>query len=209
MKFGSILSAGILACALSAAVHANPAPVTTVTKPTSDGSLYVCDGCVGVSDGDYLLAAGYIEGDVKFSTAGLRGHPSEVTLTLNPYGEPLWGKDVQIYGYSTSIAALDLSDRDAGTFLGTLVLPDNLGFGQDASFDVTSFVDSVTSRYVGFILRTTDVDVFSSLEFNYGHPSELLAVGAMPVPEPSTNLLMLTGAIAAMAGLRSRRRRVG
>ena len=188
------------------AAHASPAPVQTVVKPTSDGSLYVCGGCNTVSDGAYVLASTYIQGDVKFSMAGLAGPQSQVLLTLNPYAEPLWGKDVAVYGYGTNIAALDVSDADAGTYLGTLVLPDNLGYGQDASFDVTAFVNSVTSAYVAFNLRTSDTDVFSSLEYNYGHPSELLATAAA-VPEPANASLMLAGALAAVAGLMARRRR--
>ena len=211
MKFVSMaVSIGLAVVALQAptAAHAGPvpAPVQTVVKPTSDGSLYVCPGCNTVSDGAYVLASGYIQGDVKFSMATLHGPQSQVLLTLNPYGEPLWGKDVAVYGYGTSIGALDASDADAGTFLGTLVLPDNLGFGQDASFDVTSFVNSVSSAYVAFNLRTTGTDVFSSLEYNYGHPSELLATAAA-VPEPANASLMLAGALAAIAGLAARRRR--
>jgi hypothetical protein len=181
----------------------------TVVKPTSDGSLYTCAGCNTVSDGAYVLASGYIQGDVKFSMASLQGSQSQVLLTVNPYGEPLWDKTVDVYGYGTSVGALAASDANAGTLLGTLVLPDNLGYGQDASFDVTSFVNSVHAPYVAFNLRTTGTDVFSSLEYNYGHPSELLAT-AMPaaaaVPEPASASLMLA-AIAAAAGLAVRRRR--
>ena len=137
--------------------------------------------------------------------ASLQGRQSQVLLALNPYGLPLWGKNVDIYGYDTSVGALAASDADAGTFLGTLVLPDDLGFGQDTTFDVTSFVDGVHSAYVGFTLRTAGLDIFSSLEYNYGHPSELLATAAA-VPEPANASLMLA-AIAAAAGLAVRRRR--
>jgi hypothetical protein len=169
-----------------------------------------CAGCNTVSDGNYVVASGYIQGDVKFSMASLHGPQSQVLLTLNPYGEPLWGKDVDIYGYGTSIGALDASDANAGTFIGTLVLPDNLGYGQDASFDVTSFVNGVHAAYVGFNLRTTGTDVFSSLEYNLGHSSELLATAApaAAVPEPTGSSLMLAGLMAA-AGLAMRRQRAG
>ncbi len=209
MKNKSMAASGLAFALLQAAMaaHANPTPVQTVVKPTSDGSLYVCTGCNTVSDGAYVLASTYIQGDVKFSMAGLVGPQSQVLLTLNPYAEPLFGKDVAVYGYGTSIAALDASDANAGTYLGTLVLPANLGYGQDASFDVTNFVNSVRSAYVAFNLRTTGTDVFSSLEYNYGHPSELLATAAA-VPEPANASLMLAGALAAIAGLTARRRRV-
>jgi hypothetical protein len=211
MKLSSMALAGLAFAVLQqpVAALASPVPTPTVVKPTSDGSLYTCAGCNTVSDGAYVLASGYIQGDVKFSMAGLNGPQSQVLLTLNPYGEPLWDKTVEVYGYGTSVGALAASDANAGTFLGTLVLPDNLGYGQDASFDVTSFVNSVHAPYVAFNLRTTDTDVFSSLEYNYGHPSELLAT-AMPaaaaVPEPANASLMLA-AIAAAAGLAVRRRR--
>jgi len=202
MKSRTIAAIGLALAAL----HAAPAALAqNVVTPTSDGSLYTCAGCNTVVDGAYVLASGYIQGDVKFSMATLHQPQSQVLLTLNPYGEPLWGKQVDIYGYGTSVAALDASDANAGTFLGTLVLPDHLGYGQDAFFDVTAFVNHVAAPYVAFNLRTTDTDVFSSLEYNYGHPSELLATAAA-VPEPGGASLMLAGLFAA-AGLAHRRRR--
>ena len=207
MKLTSVALAGLAFAVLQqpVAALAGPAPVQTVVKPTSDGSVYPCGGCDTVFDGAYVLASGGTQGDVKFSMASLQGRQSQVLLALNPYGLPLWGKNVDIYGYDTSVGALAASDADAGTFLGTLVLPDDLGFGQDATFDVTSFVDGVHSAYVGFTLHTTGLDIFSSLEYNYGHPSELLATAAA-VPEPANASLMLA-AIAAAAGLAVRRRR--
>ena len=207
MKLRSIAAATLSLALLEDPVAAFADPVQTVVEPTSDGSLYLCAGCNTVSDGDYVLASGYIHGDVKFSMASLQGPQSQVLFTLNPYGEPLWGKDVAIYGFASSIAALDASDATAGTYLGTLVLPDNLGYGQDASFDVTAFVNGVHSPYVGFDLRTTNVDVFSSLEYNYGHPSELLATAgpAAAVPEPANASLMLAGMLGPL-GLAMRRR---
>ena len=210
MKISLVAAAAFAFAAvqMSSSALAAPAPVQAVVKPTSDGSLYVCAGCNVVSDGAYLMAAGYIQGDVKFSMAGLRQPQTQVLLTLNPYGEPLWGKDVAIYGFGTSIGALAASDANAGTYIGTLVLPDNLGYGQDATFDVTAFVNSVRSDYVAFNLRTTGTDVFSSLEYNYGHPAELLATAAA-VPEPANASLMLMGALVASAGMALRRRRVG
>ena len=40
------------------AALAGPAPVQTVVKPTSDGSVYPCGGCDTVFDGAYVLASG-------------------------------------------------------------------------------------------------------------------------------------------------------
>ncbi|HEY8851338.1 MAG TPA: hypothetical protein VIM36_04090, partial [Gemmatimonadaceae bacterium] len=78
--------------------------------PTSDGSLYTCDGCNVVSDGAYVLTAGYIQGAVKFSSVPIVGTITQAFLTLNPYALPLFGTDVDVYGYGTSIGPLDLTD---------------------------------------------------------------------------------------------------
>lgn len=184
----------------SAASYASPYTV----NPTSDGSLYVCSDCNTVSDGGYVLVSGYIQGSVKFSSQSIVGTPSSVLLTLNPYGLPLWGPTVDIYGYGTAIGALDVSDANAGTYIGTLTLPSQLGFGQDAFFDVTSFVKNINAPYIAFNLRTTGTDVFSSLEYNYGHPSQLIVKTA--VPEPSSSAILLIGLAALGFDIRRRRK---
>jgi hypothetical protein len=161
-------------------------------NPVSDGSLYTCNGCNTVSDGAYVLTSGYIQGAIKFSSAPINGTVSKALLTLNPYGLPLWGPTVDVYGYGTTITSLDVTDANAGTFLGTLTLP-SLGYGQDAYFDVTSFVANTNSPYLAFNLRSTGTDVFSSLEYNYGHPSQLLVT---TVPLPPAIVLFASGLIA-------------
>lgn len=171
-------------------------PITI--NPVADGSLYTCAGCNTVSDGAYVLTSGYIQGAVKFSTASITGIVSKALLTLNPYGLPLWGSTVDVYGYGTTIGALDVTDANAGTLLGTLTLPANLSYGQDAYFDVTALFTSANSPYVAFNLRSTGTDVFSSMEYNYGHPSQLLVT---TVPEPCSIALVAVGLLA----LRTRR----
>lgn len=163
-------------------------------NPTSDGSLYVCAGCNVVSDGAYVLASGYIQGAIKFSSASITGRVAQAILSLNPYALPLFGTNVDVYGYGTTIGRLDVTDADSGAFLGTLVLPSNLGFGQDAFFDVTAFVVSTNAPFLAFNLRTANTDVFSSIEYNYGHPSQLLVTTV--VPEPTTYMLLLAGLLA-------------
>lgn len=165
------------------------AALTTI-DPTSDGSLYTCQGCNTVSEGAYVLTSGYIQGVVKFSTTPIVGNVSHALLSLNPYGLPLWGSFVDVYGYGTSTGTLQVADANAGTFLGSLNLPANLGYGQNAYFDVTPFVASTHTPYLAFNLRSTGTDVFSSLEYNYGHPSQLIVT---TVPEPSSMALTIAG----------------
>ena len=166
-----------------------------VIDPTSDGSLYVCPGCSIVSEGAYVLVSGYIQGDIKFASNSISGAVTQALLSLNPYGLPLFGNEVSVYGYGTAIGALDDSDADAGVLLGVLILPANLGYGEDAYFDVTSFVAGTNAPFLAFNLRTTDTDVFSSLEFNYGHPSQLL-VTTTAIAEPAPVALLFAGLFA-------------
>lgn len=190
MKLKTLFATLSLACLGSVAAEAS---VITTINPTSDGSLYTCGGCNVVSDGAYVLTSGYIQGAVKFATLPASGIVTSAVLSLNPYGLPLWGPNVDVYGYGTSIGALHTSDANAGTFLGTLVLPANLGYGQDAFFDVTNFVRSISAPYIAFNLRSVGTNVFSSLEYNYGHPAQLTVT---TIPEPMTIALLGFGLIA-------------
>ena len=181
--------------AMCAFLSLGTARATLLTiNPTSDGSLYTCVGCTIVSDGAYVLASGYIQGAIKFSSASINGKVTQAILSLNPYGLPLFGTNVDVYGYSTTIGQLDVTDANGGAFLGTLILPLDLGYGQDAFFDVTSFVASVNAPFLAFNLRSTGTDVFSSLEYNYGHPSQLLVTTT--VPEPTTSALLVAWLLA-------------
>lgn len=189
----------ISALALSGQARAD----SLTLNPISDGSLYVCAGCNTVSDGGYVLAAGYIQGAVKFASPAITGKVTQAQLTLNPYGLPLWGDQVSIYGYGTSVGQLDASDADAGTLIGTFTLP-SLGYGQDAFFDVTQFVANTKAPFLAFNLRTNGTDVFSSTEYNYGHPAQLHITTAA-VPEPGSYALILGG--LAVVGAMSLRRR--
>ncbi|MGD0573172.1 MAG: PEP-CTERM sorting domain-containing protein [Sedimentisphaerales bacterium] len=161
-----------------------------VINPSDDGSIYDNGNVVTFA---YLLCSGYIRGAVEFPIDAINGQIETSTLSVNPYGLPLWGQTVHVYGYPSTDGRLTSSDYDAGIFLGDWTLP-NLGYGQDAYFDVTSFMKTVTTPYVGFNLRTEDTDVFSSLEYNYGHPSQL---SVSTVPEPATLLLLGLGAAIA------------
>ena len=192
----------IAAMAAAAASFTPAADAATLTlDPTSDGSLYTCAGCNIVADGAYLMASGYIQGAVKFSSAPIHGTVTQALLSVNLYGLPLWGSDVAVYGYGTTQGQLVADDANAGTFLGTLHLPANLGYGQDAFFDVTGFVAATHAPYLAFNLRSSGTDVFSSLEYNDGHAAQLLVSS---VPEPSQPALLAAGLLAM--GLLLRRR---
>ena len=195
----------IAAALFAFAATAHAAPIDLTMNPTSDGSLYVCDGCNTVSDGDYLMAAGYIQGAVKFASAPVKQYVARALLSVNPYGLPLWDSTVDIYGYGTAAGQLTAGDANAGTFLGTLTLPANLGYGQDAFFDVTSFIRATHAPFFAFNLRSDSADVFSSMEYNYGHPAQLLVTyGDAPVNVPEPAGLILAG-ILALGMVRRRR----
>ena len=194
----TIASAALAVFVCCAPANSEAVPTLTL-NPNSDGSIYVCDGCNPVSEGSTVLAAFYIQGIVKFASEAITGPVSQALLTLNPYSLPLFGQNLDVYGYATTLGQLDETDGNAGALLGTLVLPLDLGYGQDAFFDVTAFVNSVNAPFLAFNLRSSDgVDDFSSLEFNYGHPSQLLITFAVPEPPLATLLL---AALLAYVGL--------
>lgn len=164
-----------------------------VINPVDDGSIYSSGAVITFA---YLMPSGDIRGVAEFPTSSIPGPISQALLSVNPYGLPLWGPIVQVFGYESNDGQLTFSDYDAGTFLGNWVLPLALGYGEDAFLDVTPFLSGISSPYVGFNLRTESggTDVFSSLEYNYGHPAQLIVSS---VPEPHGIALILSG-IAAL-----------
>jgi hypothetical protein len=167
-----------------------------VLLPVADGSVYY-DGAVITSA--YVTTSGSdIHGDLQFASFHSADYGS-VQLELNPYGEPLFGNPVSVYGYDNAAGQLAGSDYSAGTYLGALVLPANLGYGQQVLFDVTAFVHSVTGSFFGFELQSPGTDVFSSTAYNYGTPPELIAV-----PEPDNGTLFsAAGLLTALAACKS------
>jgi hypothetical protein len=117
---------------------------------------------------------------------------------VNSYALPLGDLTMDVYGTASGTGIVNYADGFAGVPLGTLVLSSNLGFGKDASFDVTSFVSNATVPYIGFNLRSQGTDILSSRPYNYCHVPQLLVTF---VPEPSTILL----AIAPFGTLPTRR----
>jgi hypothetical protein len=156
-----------------------------IMDPTDDGSVYY-DG-ITVDSAYVSISPGDFEGDIHFASFNASAD-SSIQLEINPYGEPLGGGQVSVYGFGNASARLSGSDYNAGTLLGTWNVS-GLGFGQETFFDVTSFVKSVQGQYFGFELQSGGVDVFSSTSQNYGTPPELVVT----VPEPSTLPLCLAG----------------
>lgn len=168
-----------------------------IVYPTDDGSVYY-DGVT--TDSAYVLAApGDIEGDIHFAAFNASAD-SSIQLEINPYGEPLFGSQVYVYGFDNATAQLNGSDYNAGTLLGTWNVA-GLGYGQETFFDVTSFVKSVTGPYFGFELQSDGTDVFSSSAYNLGNPPELIVT----VPEPSTLGLAVLGLGVALFSRQNRR----
>lgn len=168
-----------------------------IVHSTDDGEVF-SNGTV--SDLGYLeTSAGSLEGDIHFAAFDASADPS-IELEINPYGEPLSGSQISVFGFDNATAMLQASDYGAGTLLGTWNVA-GLGFGQETFFDVTPFVKSVKGPYFGFELQSNGLDLFSSTTHNYGTPPELIVT----TPEPSSLMLALVGLSAAAMLFRPRR----
>jgi hypothetical protein len=191
----------LVAVGLSTIPEASHAGSPVSILPSDDGALYICGDCNTVARGTYLLSAGYIQGDVKFSTSQITEHVSNAELTVTAIGFPVWDPNVEIYGYSSADKLLDVSDVGAGSFLG--IMDASTGYG---SFDVTRFLNDARSPYVGFRLVTPNnpgADVFGSTgTYDPAH----LVFTLSAAPEPGAWALMLLGIGLAGARLRSRAR---
>jgi hypothetical protein len=123
--------------------------------------------------GDEYLGRGVLE----FPFKDFRHRVETAVLAVNPYGLPLHAPVVNVYGYSSKNGVVDLGDYDAGVLIAQWVLPPDLDYGEEAFLDVTEFVKTVKTKYVGFVLRSPSpglYDLFSSLEYNLGTPSRLI-----------------------------------
>lgn len=139
-----------------------------------------------VDRGGYLDAASNIHGGLEFAAFNASKDTS-ILLELNPYGLPLFGPNVSVYGFNGGTGTLMSSNFNSGTLIGVWALPANLNYGQVATFDVTAFVKSTQGPYFGFIL-VAGGDVFSSTYINYGTPPELYVIGPPPTPQLTTAL---------------------
>jgi hypothetical protein len=194
----TLRTASLVVPLLVAACLNSPASAADVL-PVTDGTIYSTNTAI---TNQYIATSSSLRGALEFAALDTSKFAS-FQLALNPYALPLGDLTVAIYGYGNADGAITGDDYNAGTLLGTLTLPVNLGYGQDAFFDATDFVRNVPGEFFGFNLRTdSGGDTFSSLEYNYGKPSRLVVT---VVPEPSTYALLVMTGTGALWFARRRR----
>jgi len=161
---------------ISVSVVAPPPISTNDILPVSCAAIYPAS----IITNSYLSVGSSIHGGLEFAAFD-SGQYSSILLEINPYGLPLYGTNISVYGFDDGTGALTVSNYNSGTLLGVWALPATLGYGQVTTFDVTAFVKSTTGSYFGFILQSPGNDLFSSTSVNDGTPPELFAI-ASPMP---------------------------
>jgi hypothetical protein len=191
-------------------------PIPTRIDPVDDGSIYLGTPPSPnfFSRWGYLLTQNTARGAMLFRAFDASN--LSVSLQLNPYGLPLWDLSVDVYGYNSTIGLIQAGDYNKGAFLGTLNILPSIGFGQESLLDVTSFArESHPGGYMGFLLVTDQMDIFSSLEYNYrDHPSGIVTTpvaaphASSAVPEPSTYSAVAGIVLLGIVALKQRRKLV-
>lgn len=157
-------------------VNVNTLLVTNTILPVACNDIYSS----GSVNSGYLGVGPNPHGGLEFAAFNANPYTS-ILLELNPYGLPLFGPVVDVYGFDGGNGTLMSSNFNSGTLIGEWTLPTNLDYGQVAAFDVTAFVKSTKGPYFGFILVASGSDVFSSTTINYGTPPALYAISP-PLP---------------------------
>lgn len=196
-----LLIIGALYIAISGTCEAAQV-ITTV----SEGAIYNLPPNSSVTNTG-VYNGSYIDGDIKFSAQPMSKPVSNAILKVWEIGTPIWEPNVQVFGFGSNVKALDITDIGAGSLIGTMDV--SSGFG---TLDITSFVNSMNSPYLGFRLVTPGLlgDAFGSHAL--GHPSEISFTsgpGGGPVdgvPENSVWIMMITG--FGLIGVAIRRRAV-
>lgn len=142
-----------------------------------------------VDYGLYLDADVNDHGTLEFAEFNASQYNS-ILLEVNPYGLPLFGPVVSVYGFDGGNGTLYSSNFNSGTLIGQWTLPTGLNYGQIATFDVTSFVKSTKGPYFGIYLAAGG-DLFSSTTKNYGTPPMLYAVGPLLLNATRTSNQMI------------------
>jgi Bacterial Ig domain len=173
--------------------------VTNYILPVDCADIYSSGA---VDRGGYLDADVNDHGALEFAEFDV-SHQTSILLELNPYGLPLFGPVVSVYGFDGGNGTLMSSNYNSGTLIGMWTLPAGLGYGQVATFDITAFVKSTQGPYFGIVLAAGG-DLFSSTTINYGTPPELYAIGArLPPPLTATragNQIIISWPVLNTAG---------
>jgi hypothetical protein len=144
--------------------------------PVADGSIANWpDASVTIVTNSRLHVDRIRTGVLEFRNFQSQSYRS-IRLSLNLYGLPVYTPSVRVYGYDYADGLITANDAQRGRYLGRLLLPEDLGFGEETFFDVTRFVHSVRGNRFGLALKSDDDTAeFSSLEMNYGTPPHLVA----------------------------------
>jgi hypothetical protein len=155
----------------------------SIYTPISDGDVYITGS---VQQSGILVPGPTIHSIIMFSA--FSSVPDyQYSLMVSQYALP-GGGNIDVYGFASPDGVIQGSDFNTGTYLGTIVLPSNLTYGQSMLLDVSSFIFTDPGPYFAFNLRDTAGNGLSSLAQNYGTPPELIAT---PVPEPSVSALLI------------------
>jgi hypothetical protein len=159
-------------------VSVAPLLVTNYIPPVSCADIYSSGSVLTFTA---LTLGSSVRGGLEFAAFNA-SQDTTILLELNPYGLPLFGPNVNVYGFDGGTGTLTSSNYNSGTLIGVWTLPAGLGYGQPTTYDVTAFVQSTKGPYFGFILQAVG-DVFSSTSENYGTPPELYVISPPPPPQ--------------------------
>jgi hypothetical protein len=108
----------LLALELSLAIAPGSLRADSLTgNPVDNGSLYTCSGCNPAPSRSYVLVDGYIVGEVDFSTAPFQGQVQNALFSANPYGLPLFGPQLNVYGFASSSSTISQTDLVSPTLV--------------------------------------------------------------------------------------------
>ena len=124
----------------------------------------------GVSTNTYLSPGGNVHAGVQFPVF-TPPPDSQFYLALNPYGLPVFQSNVDVYAFDGGNGTFTGADYNRGTYLGSIIFPANVTYGQVATLEVTKFVQSVKGPYFGFTLHGQAT--LSSVAYNYGTPPQI------------------------------------
>ena len=194
-------------------------PVTAgqiILNPSDDGFVDFYSPTEGVANTSQTIVSdvystGVMRGVVEFPLSSITGSIRSAVISVSPAGTPIHDNTVEVYAYESNDGLLTVDDFDAGVFIGILNLPDSLNIGDDAFFDVTDYLRTANSPFVGFVFRTESLVGLMSLEDNYGRPAQLTvstSPNAVPATPGGTLLLTAIALVGAVAFVQRRGRKI-